>query len=111
MANSDSNIEGVVPTGPVSVHTATITAQNTFTTPAILRGDNNLTISGTLAASTVVAQRSFDGGTTWIDVPDMSFTAAEQGIITEIEPNVYWRVGVKTGGYGGSDSINIRISK
>jgi hypothetical protein len=111
MANSDTNTEGLVPGGAVAVHTATLTAQNTFTTPAILHGDNNLVISGTLAASTVVAQRSFDGGTTWIDVPGMSFTAAEQGIISEVEPNVYWRVGIKTGGYGGSDSVDIRISK
>lgn len=106
---TDFNYEGDSPTGAVSVHTATIAAQNTFMTGFKLFGRHNLSISGTLAASTVTVQRSFDNGTTWLDVD--TYTAPTQGVINEPEPNVMWRAGIKTGQYGGSDSVDIRISK
>jgi hypothetical protein len=80
--------------------TASIAAQNTFSEVfggnSIFPGRRNFSLSGTWVA-TVHLQRSFDDGTTWVDVE--SFTANEEGIIDEPNVSVLYRFGVKTGNY------------
>lgn len=73
---------------------ASISAQNTFTTPVKLNGYFNVSISGTFVA-TVTVQRSIDG-VTWMDVDNWTAPSEDVGL----EPEVMWyRVGVKTGDY------------
>lgn len=77
-----------------TIASASIEAEDTFTTGVQLKGDFNISISGTFVA-TVVVQRSIDGST-WHDVN--SFTAPFEG--TGFDPEyIYYRIGVKTGGY------------
>lgn len=74
-----------------------IGAENTFATAAELAaGKFNLSLSGTWVA-TVYLQRSFDGGTTWMDVD--SFTSNTEQVGEEPEGEACYRFGVKTGGY------------
>jgi hypothetical protein len=98
------------------VVTKSITAQNTFSDPIttftpqahdpITRGFINLSLSGTWAA-TVFLQRSFDRGATWLDVA--SYTANTERAIEDYEPNVFYRAGVKTGGFT-SGTVVVRLS-
>lgn len=88
-----------------TIASATITAQNTFTTPVQVNGWFNLSLSGTFVA-TVTAQRSIDNST-WMDV-DSFTTAVEQ---SGMEPEIIWyRVGVKTGGYTSGSAV-IRLGQ
>ena len=87
--------------------TASLTAQNTFTTPVYLLGDFNFSLSGTWVA-TVFIQRSFDGGSTWVDVA--SYTANIQDTGFEPEVGALYRAGPKTGGYT-SGTIVVRLSQ
>lgn len=88
-----------------TIASATITAQNTFTTPVQVNGWFNLSLSGTFVA-TVTAQRSIDNST-WMDVD--SFTAAVEQ--SGMEPEIIWyRVGVKTGGYTSGSAV-IRLGQ
>lgn len=73
----------------------TIGAQNTFSDSLPLVGHFNLSISGTFVA-TVTVQRSFDSGSTWLDVD--TFTAATETYGFDPQ-QVYYRAGVKTGDY------------
>jgi len=74
-----------------------IGAENTFATAAeVQAGMFNLSLSGTWVA-TVYVQRSFDQGENWLDVD--SFTANGEYVGIEPEGKVYYRFGVKTGGY------------
>ena len=75
--------------------TKDIEAENVFSAALNVSNESfNLSLSGTWTA-TVFVQRSFDGGTTWLDVE--SFTANGQYVGDEPEA-VRYRVGVKTGG-------------
>lgn len=85
---------------------ASITAQNTFTTPVYILGDFNFSLSGTWVA-TVFIQRSFDGST-WLDVA--SYTANIEDTGHEPETGVLYRAGVKTGGFT-SGTVVARISQ
>lgn len=87
--------------------TAALTAQNTFCAATVLNGQFNVAIWGTFSA-TVTVQRSFDAGSTWLDVEQ--FTEAVQRIGFEPETNIQYRVGVKTGDYT-SGTVNVRISQ
>lgn len=88
--------------------TKAITAQNTFTEPLSITksiGDTfNVSIWGTFVAS-VVLQRSFDNGTTWLDI--VSYTYPIEDIGTEPEGALY-RIGVKTGAFT-SGTVNVRL--
>ena len=88
--------------------TAAITAANTFTAPVLLNtggpGRYNISVYGVFVA-TVTVQRSFDGGTTWLDVTNYSAPTEDQGV--EIE-NALYRVGVKTGNFT-SGTVNVRL--
>ncbi len=84
---------------------ASISAENTFTTGVRLGGDFNISVQGTFVA-TVVVQRSYDNST-WNDVD--SFTAPTEQI--GFEPEYIWyRIGVKTGGYT-SGTATVRLGQ
>ena len=83
--------------------TASIGAQNTFTDAVQLTGYFNLSISGTFSA-TVTVQRSTDSST-WRDVDSYTAAAEEVGFEPEV---MYYRVGVKTGGYT-SGTVDVRL--
>ena len=76
--------------------TLSISAQNTFSDSMPIRGEFDLSLSGTWAG-TVYIQRSFDVGATWVDV--QSYTANIEDRGTEPCDGVWYRFGVKTGGY------------
>lgn len=87
-----------------TIATATITGDDSFTAEAYLEGYFNLSISGTFSA-TVTVQRSFDKGSTWLDID--SFTSATEEVGFEPE-TVKYRVGVKSGDYS-SGTIVVRL--
>jgi hypothetical protein len=88
-----------------TIASASIAAENTFTTAVQLEGNFNISISGTFVA-TVFVQRSTDG-TNWRDVN--SFTAPFEG--TGFEPEVmYYRIGVKTGGFTSGTAV-VRLGR
>lgn len=91
------------------VVTASITAQNQFTEAAEFdhKKPFNVSISGTFSA-TVVIQRSFDDGATWLTVT--SFTANVETSGNSVEPGVLHRIGVATGGFT-SGPIAVRLSQ
>lgn len=78
----------------VAVNTsASITGAAQFTDAITLIGDLSLSISGTFTGN-VTVQRSFDGGTTWLDVSTYTEASEEVGF----QPTVaHYRVGVKSG--------------
>ena len=92
--------------------TKAITGQNSFSDPIDVHGSSrnvrygqfNVSIWGTFVAN-ITLQRSFDGGTTWLDV--ISYSAPIEDAGTEVEPALY-RIGVKTGGFT-SGTVNVRI--
>ena len=69
-------------------------AQNTFSNAIQVVGSFDISISGTFAA-TATAQRSEDG-TNWRDVKSWTAPVEETGYDPIL---MYYRVGVKTGGY------------
>ena len=87
--------------------TRAISAQNTFTTAVALFGPFSLSISGTWVG-TVTIQRSFDSGTTWLDV--QNYTANFEDTGNEPRRTTLYRVGFKTGGYT-SGTANVRIGQ
>jgi hypothetical protein len=88
-----------------TVASASITAQNTFTTAVQLEGYFNLSISGTWAA-TVTVQRSIDNST-WVDVDTFTTNTEDYGF----EPELMWyRVGVKTGEFT-SGTVVVRLGR
>jgi hypothetical protein len=82
--------------------TKDIEAENVFSAALNVSNESfNLSLSGTWVA-TVFVQRSFDGGTTWLDVE--SFTANGQHVGDEPE-SVRYRVGVKTDGFSSGKVV------
>ena len=73
-----------------------ISAENTFTGNKEVYGPCDISISGTFEA-TVTLQRSFDEGSTWLDVD--TWTAPAESYFTEKRQNVLYRIGIKTGDY------------
>ena len=96
----------VVAMAAVGLTTASLTAENTFCTAVVIKGKFNFSLSGTWAA-TVFLQRSFDSGTSWLDIA--SYTANTQLVGEEVEAGVRYRFGVKTGGYTSGTVVG-RIS-
>ena len=86
--------------------TASAGIANTFTDKIRLNKEFNISISGTWAG-TVTLQRSFDGGTTYVDVE--TFTANAEKTGSEVEGGVDYRLGIKTGEYT-SGSAKLRLS-
>ena len=83
-----------------------VTAQNQFSDGEVMRGNFNISISGTWSA-TIWVQRSFDNST-WLDV--ISYTANVETYRFEPEANVYYRIGCKTGGYTSGTAV-VRLSQ
>lgn len=85
---------------------AAITAENTFTDVLGVNAGHsfNLSIYETFVA-VVTLQRSFDGGTTWLDVKAYGAPIEDRGFEPE---GALYRVGVKTGGYT-SGTVNVRL--
>ena len=96
--------------GSATAETAAITAQNTFCdgiSPDSKNGYLNISISNTFVA-TVFLQRSFDAGVNYFDVD--SWTGKIETSLTDTEPGVLYRLGVKTGGYT-SGTADVRLSR
>lgn len=91
----------------MSLETASIGADNTFSGAIGIQRDFNFSLSGTWVAA-VTLQRSFDGGSTWLDVEQ--FTANTERVGNEPESIVQYRFGVKTGDYSSGTVVG-RISK
>lgn len=88
-----------------TIASASITAQDTFTTPVRLEGYLNVSISGTFSA-TVTVQRSIDNAT-WMDVDTWTAPTEDCGF----EPELMWyRIGVKTGGYTSGTAV-VRLGR
>lgn len=88
-----------------TIASASITAENTFTTAVRLEGYFNLSISGTWVA-TVTVQRSIDNST-WVDVDTFTANSEEVGF----EPELMWyRVGAKTGAFT-SGTVVVRLGR
>lgn len=88
-----------------TIASASITAQNTFTTPKQINGWFNVGISGTFVA-TVTAQRSIDNAT-WFDVDTWTIPQEDVGL----EPEFMWyRIGVKTGNFT-SGTVVVRFGQ
>ena len=91
-------------------HLATVTVNadtGQFTDWIEARGSKlvDVSISGTLAASTITIQRSYDG-TTALDVETHT---AEAERVLQSGAFKYFRAGCKSGEYGGADDVDIRI--
>lgn len=87
--------------------TKTIEAENIFSDWIRLQQDFNFSLSGSWTA-TVTLQRSFDKGTTPLDVEE--FTENVERVGLDPEDGVLYRFGVKTGNFT-SGSIVGRISQ
>ena len=86
---------------------AVISAENNFTDECSIRGD--FTISVTSPGLTVVTlQRSFDEGSTWLDVE--SFTEQTETNARELIAGMLYRLGVKTGDFN-TTSVTVRLAK
>jgi hypothetical protein len=84
----------------MTVVTASLAAENTFSDVLETRGSFGFSLSGTFVA-TVTVQRSRDNST-WRDVDSWTAPSEEVGF----EPNpMYYRVGIKTGGYTSGTAV------
>jgi hypothetical protein len=84
-------------------------AANSFSEDAEFSVDRpfNVSISGTWAG-TVTLQRSFNGGSTWLDVA--SYTANAELSVDTVEASVLWRIGIKSGNYTSGAAV-LRLSQ
>ena len=89
--------------------TRTITASNQFTDPVKLSGYFNVSISGTWTG-TITVQRSWDLGSTWLDVDSWTANIEEYGLEPEHTNVVYYRIGAKTNALTNGSAI-LRLSQ
>lgn len=91
---------------------ASISAENTFTDwfdPSETRRVQsmptkfNVSISGSFSGTTVTLQRRFGASGSAVDVKN--YTAAAEEIAEEIEDDVQYRLGVKTGNYSAGPAV------
>ena len=92
---------------PQKLRDRSITAENQYTDSCELVSYFNISISGTWTG-TVTAQRSFDQGSTWLDVATWTENTEEYGF--EPERGVYYRAGIKPGYYGSGTCV-VRLSQ
>ena len=83
-----------------------IGAENIYTDVVSFVGNFNLSIWGTFVA-TVTLQRSFDSGTTWLDIATYTVPIEDAGF--GYGPAIY-RVGIKAGDYT-SGTVNVRLGQ
>lgn len=93
-----------------AVVTRTITAENQFSDALTLRvGEKaSISINSTAISATLHVQRTFDGGTTWLDVK--SYTANAQETYEADEPCSI-RIGCKTGNFTSQTALVVRLGK
>ncbi len=85
-----------------------ISAQNTWSDAiSFAVGIFDLSVSGTFTA-TVTLQRSFDAGSTWLDVE--TFTQGVEAVVDNADNTVKWRIGVATGDYTNG-TAEVRLSQ
>ena len=89
--------------------TRTITSDNQYTDSVKLRGYFNVSISGTWEG-TITAQRSFDLGSTWLDVNSWDANTEEYGLEPEHTNVVLYRVGAKNNEFTRG-SCSMRLSQ
>ena len=89
--------------------TRTITSSNQFTDPVKLSGYFNVSISGSWTG-TVTVQRSFDLGSTWLDVASFTENTEEYGLEPEHTNVVLYRVGAKADEFNGASCV-LRLSQ
>ena len=84
--------------------TADLIGADQFTDAIGIVGDMSLTISGTFTGN-IVVQRSFDEGSTWMDVDTFTVPTEEVGF----EPaGLQYRVGVKAGeSWSGTATVGL----
>lgn len=81
--------------------TASISAQDTWTSALEIKGSFDLSISGTFSG-TVTVQRSFDGGSSWAAVDTFSGPIETYGV----QPHfANYRVGIATGDYTSGTAV------
>lgn len=91
----------------MTIKTASITAQNTFTDPIVVgEGDYiDVAIAGTFSATVTVQRRRSDyNSNAWNDMPT-TYTAATQTVIGPVASNWEYRIGVKTGDFTSGTAI------
>lgn len=93
--------------GAKQLTTLSASAENTFSDPVAIHGKFNISLSGTWSG-TVHLQRSFDNGSTWMDVGEYTENAELSG--DEVEDSVLYRIGVKSGNYVSGTVVG-RISQ
>lgn len=95
------------PIAKVEKSIATNADDGTFSDAMDCQGNFNLSLSGTWVG-TVFLQRSFDGGTTWMDVA--SYTSNVEDYGKESEAGVKYRFGCKHDGYTSGTVVG-RLSR
>jgi len=98
---------GVSRNKPTATTSASLSAADTFCDNVKIFGNFNVSISGTWAG-TVTVQRSFDNGSTWVDVEAFTANAEKRG--EEGEFDIRYRAGFKAGEYTSGASA-VRISQ
>lgn len=86
--------------------TKSITAQNTFSDPVVLKAGDSALAKIRAGGSTVVIQVSNDGFSS--DVTDAYSTALDVVKNVTVSGNCQIRAGVKTGGYVGAAYVELR---
>jgi len=93
----------------IQVLTKLSTAQNTWTDWGLIRNNFNLSVAvSTTWIGTITVQRKF--GSTGTEKDVISYSTAEEDVGIEPEDDVYYRAGVKTGGYTAG-TATIRLSQ
>ncbi len=88
------------------IETASLSADDTYTNPAIYHGQYAMRIRGTWSG-TITLQRSDDGGTNWDDIEQ--FSTNQLRVV--LEPSVSggtWRIGFKSGEHS-SGTAEVRL--
>lgn len=87
-----------------------VDAENQFTDYVTIDDGEDIiyTIDGSGWTATVTLQRSFDGGSTWLDY--LNYTSNVSTSFTEVRDEVLYRIGVKTGNFT-SGTISVSVSK
>lgn len=86
--------------------TATIEAENTWSGPLLLQGQFNISAQPG-SGSTVTLQRRFGASGSWLDIE--TYTGNTEKQATELEDDVYYRLGVAAGDY--SAACTVRLSQ
>ncbi len=89
--------------------TRTITTNSQFTDPVKLSGYFNVSISGTWTG-TITVQRSWDLGSTLLDVDTWTANTEEYGLEPEHTNTVYYRIGAKADALSSGSAV-LRLSQ